>query len=301
MSLAFQIVWESQSPLPEPRAALLHGIADGRLLAAGGTLWKQGRKLWSTRCDLFDPRTNTWSAGPPLPMPRADSAVVEIGGEFLFFGGTSDGRVLDDVLVYGTTGWRSRPEMRLPAPRSYSNAALAGRRVYLFGGLERAGEIGSASRDVWMWSLDRPTNGWQHVASMPEPARSNYGFAVVDGKAYVFGGVAPEGAGFRNLSESWSYDFGANAWTPIPPVPAATRAWSAVVWQNSILLLGGYTDQFVASVQRYSPITREFTYSGDLPKGLADARFLPIGDSLFVTGGESGVKIRSGDTWRGHR
>jgi large repetitive protein len=234
-------------------------------------------------------------------MPRADSAVAEAGGEFLFFGGTSDGRVLDDVLAYGKTGWRSRPEMRLPAPRSYPQAALAGRRIYLFGGLEQAGEIGSASRDVWMWNLDNPAGEWRQVSMMPAPARSNYAFAVLNGKAYVFGGVAPDGAGFRNLSQSWSYDFDANAWSPLPSVPTATRAWSAVVWQSSILLLGGYTDQFAASILRFSPESRDFTYVGDLPAGLADARFLSIGGSLYVTGGESGVKIRSGETWSGHQ
>jgi serine/threonine-protein kinase PknK len=301
MSLAFQIVWESQSPLPEPRAALLHAVVDGRLLAAGGTLWKQDRKLWSTRCDFFDPRTNTWRTGPPLPAPRADSAVIETAGEFLFIGGTSDGRVLDDVLVYSGTGWRSRPEMRLPAPRSYAQAALVGRRIYLFGGLEKAGEIGSANRDVWMWNLDKPGGGWRHVSTMPEPARSNYAFAVLNGKAYIFGGVAPDGAAFRNLSESWSYDLNTNEWSPLPTVPIATRAWSAAVWQNSILLLGGYTDQFAASILSFSPDSRDFIYAGDLPEGLADARFLSIGGSLYVTGGESGVKIRSAYTWSGHQ
>jgi N-acetylneuraminic acid mutarotase len=299
MPLAFQVVWQSQSPLPEPRAALLHAVVDGRLLAAGGTLWKDDRKLWSARCDVFDPRTNTWSAGPPLPMPRADSAAVEVDGETLFFGGTSEGRALDDVLAYGKNGWSSKPEMRLPAARSYAQAALAGRRVYLFGGLAKTGEIGSASRDVWMWDLDNP-GVWRHVSTMPEPARSNYAFASLNGKAYVFGGVAPDGPGFRNLSDSWAYDFDRNEWSPLPAVPTATRAWSAVVWQDSIWLLGGYTDQFATSILRFSPHLGGFHYFGELPRGLADAKFLSIDGSVYVTGGESGVKIRSSDTWRGH-
>jgi N-acetylneuraminic acid mutarotase len=297
-ALAFQLVWQAQSPLPEPRAALLHAVVGSRLLAAGGTLWKEGRKIWSRRCDLFDPVTNSWSAGPPLPMPRADSAVVEAGGEFLFLGGTSEGRALDDVLVFNGTGWRSRPEMRLPGPSSYAQAALVGRRIYLFGGLEKTGDIASARRDVWMWNLDAPRNGWLLVSQMPEPARSNYAFAVLGGKAYIFGGVTSTGEGFRNLSDSWSYDFNSNAWLSLPSVPNATRAWSAAVWQGAILLLGGYTEQFESNVLSYSPRSRSFTYSGSLPRGLADVSVLAIDKDIYVTGGESGAKIRSGETWR---
>jgi N-acetylneuraminic acid mutarotase len=234
-------------------------------------------------------------------MPRADSAVVEAGGEILFLGGTSDGRVLDDVLVYSGQGWRSRPEMRLPSPRSYAQAALAGTRIYLFGGLEKTGDIGSARRQVWMWNLDRPADGWREVSTMPEPARSNYAFAVLDGKVYIFGGVAPAGDSFQNVAESWSYDLHTNEWSSVPSVPIATRAWSAVVSTNSILLLGGYTDRFATTILRFSPKTRDFTHSGELPRGLADAKFIPVGASLYVTGGESGVKIRSGETWRGRQ
>src|SRR3954470_18938990 len=155
-ALAFQIIWQARAPLAEPRAALLHANVGNRLLVAGGTQWKNDRKLWSTRCDFFDPLTNSWSAGPPLPMPRADSPVAEANGEFLFFGGTSDGNALDDVLAFDGVRWRGRPEMRLPAPRSYAQAAAVGRRIYLFGGLEKAGDIATARRNVWMWNLDQP-------------------------------------------------------------------------------------------------------------------------------------------------
>jgi N-acetylneuraminic acid mutarotase len=296
-ALMFQFVWQAQAPLPEPRAALLHAVVGGRLLAAGGTYWKDERKFWGTRCDLFDPATNSWSTGPALPVPRADSASAEVRGEFLYFGGTSNGRVLDDVLAFDGVRWYGKPEMRLPAPRSYSQAAVIERRIYLFGGLEKIGDIATARRDVWVWDLDHPRDRWQQISQMPEPARSN--FAVLNGKALFFGGVAPTQGGFRNLSESWSYDFGKNRWESLPPVPLATRAWAAAVRDGSVFIFGGYTDQFARTILRFHPQSREFTPAGELPRGLADVRFFAIKDSLFVTGGESGMKIRSGETWRG--
>jgi N-acetylneuraminic acid mutarotase len=298
-ALAFQIIWQSRASLPDPRAALLHAAVNGRLLAAGGTHWKDERKLWSTRCDFFDPQTNAWLPGPPLPMPRADSPSLEVKGEFLFFGGTSEGRVLDDVLAFDGKQWKDRPEMRLPAPRSYSQVALVGQRIYVFGGLEKAGDIKTATRDIWMWNLDEADAGWHRISQMPEPARSNYAFAVIDGKAYLFGGVTPTKDGFRNLSECWSYDFARNAWSSLPNVPEATRAWAATVWNGSIFILGGYTNDFARAILQFSPNSGEMTYVGDLPRGLADVRFVVIDNSLYVTGGESGNKVRSGETWQG--
>lgn len=73
------------------------------------------------------------------------------------------------------------------------------------------------------------------------------------------------------------------------------------MWQRAILLLGGYTEQFEATVLSYSPKSRSFTYSGSLSKGIADVSFLAIDKDPYVTGGESGAKIRLGETWRRRR
>jgi N-acetylneuraminic acid mutarotase len=296
---ASEMKWRSGAPLPEPRAGLIASEVSGKLLVAGGTFWSADRKHWSARCDLFNPASGNWQAGPVLPAPRADSAVAHVAGEVLFLGGTSDGVALAEVWSFRDFAWHTKPDMRLPAPRSYAQAAVHGGSLYVLGGLEKAGDIASARRQVWVWRLDRPREGWQHVTDIPEPARSNYAFAVMDGKAYLFGGVAPEGAGFRNLSQSWSYDLNANEWEALPDVPQATRAWSAVTWDGEILLLGGYTDKFTNAVLAYAPASRAFANRGTLPRALADAAFVRLDGRIFMTGGESGVKIRSGETWEG--
>ena len=153
-----------------------------------------------------------------------------------------------------------------------------------------------------MWNLDRPAwNGWQHVSKMPEPARINYAFTLLDGKAYLFGGVAQDAGGFGTCPRRGATTSTGSSWVPLPAIPVATRAWAAAVWRNYILLLGGYTDQFSSTVLSFSPKSREFTYSGRLPRGIADARFLSIDGDLFVTGGESGMKIGCAESWRGAR
>lgn len=296
---ALQFEWRSRAPLPEPRAALLQANVDGKLLAAGGTHWKDGKKQWSSRCDLFDPRTNSWTPCAALPATRGDSPALEVDGEFLFFGGTSDGRVLDDVLAFDGKRWYDRPDMRLPAPRSYCQVALVERQIYLFGGLEKAGEIATGRRNVWMWNLDYPDVGWQQVSQMPEPTRSLYAFAVLHGKAFLFGGVVGDDKSFHNIAESWSYDFAKKKWEALPAVPTATRAWAGVVVDETVVIVGGYTDTFARTIITFDPKSHQFASLGNLPRGLADIRVTLINGSLYVTGGESGPKIRSDETLQG--
>ena len=299
-ALAFQLTWNSRAPLPEPRAGLLHAVSGGKLLAAGGAYWKDNRKIWSRRMDLYDAATNSWSPGPPMPHSRADSASVAAGDEILFLGGSSDGEVLSDVLALTKGGaWEPRPAMQLPGLRSYPRAAAHGRKIYLFGGLERLGDMQSIHSEVHVWDPDRPDAGWQPISRLPGPPRSNYALAVLGSHAYIFGGVAAPDGAMRNLSDAWSYDFDRNEWRELPGTPVPNRAWNAAAEKDSILILGGYTSDFCKDVLRFTPATGKYEAGTPLPQGLADIQFLWLDKDLYVTGGESGMKIRSGNTWQG--
>lgn len=295
-------VWTVRAPLPEPRAGLLQAAVGRRLLVAGGTYWLGERKIWSARTDFFEPATNSWQAGPSLPSPRADSAVVTVSGEVFVIGGSSEGTALDDVIVFSDGKWKALPAMRLPQPRTYPVAASIGSRLYVFGGMSRPGDFKTINDEVLVWDVTKPRDGWRSVSKMPPPRRSNFGSAVQDGKVWIFGGVTVGGGGtIRNLDESWSFDPTGGEWRSARAAPVANRAWAAVSHGSDILLLGGYTTEFANQVLRFSPGPSSWVIEprAALPHGLADARFSWIGKKLYVTGGESGNRIRSGATWEG--
>jgi hypothetical protein len=64
-------------------------LGDGRVLVAGGS---DGNDTLSTT-EIFDPATSTWSAGPPLAVPRFNAAILQLGsvlvagGEYAKVGG----------------------------------------------------------------------------------------------------------------------------------------------------------------------------------------------------------------------
>jgi hypothetical protein len=134
--LAFQLSWQVLAPLPKGRAALLHAVVRGRLLVAGERSGRIAKKLWSRRCDFFDPQTNIWSPRPALAHASRRLRCGRSRRRYVLLGGTSDDRVLDDVIAFDGTSWQSRPKMLLPAQRKLRAwAATAFRNwILLLGG-----------------------------------------------------------------------------------------------------------------------------------------------------------------------
>jgi Galactose oxidase, central domain/Kelch motif len=93
--------WSEVAPLSIPReSAIITRLADGRILVAGGATSEEidpeAQALAST--EIFDPVSETWSAGPDLLEPRKDGhALVLEDGSILIHGGDASFNVAGDV------------------------------------------------------------------------------------------------------------------------------------------------------------------------------------------------------------
>ena len=67
------------APMPNPRSAVAWGVHGGRIYVIGGEM--RHRDYWATfaAVDAFDPKSNSWTRMPPLPMPRHGLAADFIG------------------------------------------------------------------------------------------------------------------------------------------------------------------------------------------------------------------------------
>ena len=272
-------------------------LLKNRPVFAGGSYWEDGTKRWSRRCDAYDMRTQRWVACEPLPLSRADSAAVMLEGRTLFLGGTSEGRVLQDVASFDGRHWKDEPALRLPEPRAYAQAARQGDRLFFFGGLTSAGDPATATGQVWMLNLKTPAKGWQTVSQLPEPVRCLNAFTSDADAAYFLGGVRSLGESIENRHEIWRYHFTENRWSQLPDLPEASRAGSAVRVAEGLLYLGGYTDAFSRKIILLRLPEEKMEVIGELPEGVADSRFVQVGRRLFFAGGESGIKIRTAHAW----
>jgi len=123
-------------------------LADGRVMVTGGDWWTcdggpgcLDGLLMTT--EIYDPRGNSWSAGPPLLAPHEFyTATLLRDGSLLLAGGTRNNKgtpyfttVLDEVDVLSATGGAWTPAPALRTPRfGHTTTLLADGSVLVAGG-----------------------------------------------------------------------------------------------------------------------------------------------------------------------
>jgi N-acetylneuraminic acid mutarotase len=136
--------WTALAPLPRAKGSPAAVAFGGKLYAVGG---RSGFSDFGA-VDIYDPATNSWSAGPSIG-PRGTAGAVVYCGTIYVFGGESQARrqSLGDVLRLTHDGaWELVASM--PTARNFARAIILEDAVYVVGGSPtpqaRHASIGSA-------------------------------------------------------------------------------------------------------------------------------------------------------------
>lgn len=281
--------------MPLPRAGCAVAAVGDAIIVAGGTYWRDGQKFWCDRADRLDPTTGHWTPLPPLPRLGGDAAGVACSGSFVVVGGGGAGVGERSVLSLGGDGrWESW--QALPAGRRSLGAAVHEGEIFVFGGLAGGpADFGAVATDVWSC---RPRGQWVARQPLPGPSRFNTAAGSAGGRIILAGGCTPDGGSVRNLDEVLAYDPRADAWSVIGRLPEPSRGGFGVSNGDSLYILGGYTDRFRTTILRVDGMTGKVEQVGDLPVGLADARFVRCQNMIIGVSGEDGIKHRYPDVIR---
>jgi hypothetical protein len=153
--------WVRAAAAPVALTEVAAAAHEGRIWVAGG-LDGQGRV--SDRVFVYDPASDAWSAGPPLPEGRHHAALVSDGDAlFVIAGYQGDGFDRPTAGVWRLRedgGWS--PERPLPEPRAAGAAAWTGQGQIMYGG--GVGPAG-VSADVFV----QEDHGWRVLASLSRP------------------------------------------------------------------------------------------------------------------------------------
>jgi hypothetical protein len=156
--------------MPEPRfnhAAVAFG---GKIYVLGGFHEGEERR----EVFVYDPATDEWSEGPPLPAPNHAFDAVAFRDEIWLIGGRRGEEILRDVWILDpeTGEWRRGPEM--PKPMELLGAAVAGDEIHAV--WESTYQVYDASTGTW-------TSG-------PRSLVTRHGLQTfyVDGALYTVGG-----------------------------------------------------------------------------------------------------------------
>jgi N-acetylneuraminic acid mutarotase len=154
--------------------------AAGRIYALGGA----DGMLESNTVFIYDPATDRWTAGAPLPTPREHVVAATIGSRIYVVGGRTMAGVNTGVLEAWdvvTETWHTLDPM--PSPRSGHGAAVLNGKLYVFGGenLLNGGVFDTVEE------YDPATGAWRAVRALPAP-RTGPGVVTVGDAIHVIGG-----------------------------------------------------------------------------------------------------------------
>lgn len=242
--------WSPAAPLPTPRRR--HAAASGRngeIYVVGG-LSPTSCFVVENRLDVYDPRSDSWTAAAPMPTARAwlAAATGRDGRIYAFGGGTQCGGpvVLDTAEAYDprTDSWTTLAPM--PTARALATA-VTGKdgRIYVIGGL--AGEVTSAAVEAY----DPRTDTWATLAPMPTPRTWLAGAAGKDGRIYALGGTGTTG---DSLATAEVYEPRSDTWSAAASMPTARYGLAAAVGRNGDIyaIAGRSGESSLATVEVYT-------------------------------------------------
>ena len=147
--------WTVLPDLPTQRNHLGVVALDGKVYVAGGRFGGGFNSERTAALEIYDPATNTWTAGASLPSPRGGVAAVEAAGCLYVIGGEgnyADPRGLsDDTDAYDprTDTWHSLAPMPTPT-HGLVGAAFVNGRIHIPGGaVTQGGGTGSVIHQVY--------------------------------------------------------------------------------------------------------------------------------------------------------
>jgi hypothetical protein len=199
---------QPRAPLPAPRRTEVTGAYwDGKVVVVAGLLVDDTP---SAQVDFYDPATDRWSPGPPLPVPLHHTAAGVLGGRLYVVGGYTgtSGRWMPvaDVrsLGPGETAWRSEPA--LAGPRGALAVATLDDALVAIGG------VGSG-REVRTEVLRPGAGTWERGPDLPHPTE-HLAATGAGGRAYSIGGRYQSLEG--NLDTVHSFAPGDKGWRKEP-------------------------------------------------------------------------------------
>ena len=133
--------------MPTARDHLGAVAFQGRVWALGGRRSFFGEQY--ANVEIYDPATDSWRTGPPLPAGRGGVAAAALADRILVFGGEAPLRIFNATEMYEVAGNRWIAKAPMPTPRHGIGAAVVGGRVIVPGGGTEPGFAATAVTEAY--------------------------------------------------------------------------------------------------------------------------------------------------------
>ena len=230
-------------------SACFAGIADGKLLVAGGCNFPKApaseggskqfyRDIYAAElpaaADAAQPSADMpelkWSKVGQLPRGLAYGVAVSVAEGIVCIGGTDGESAQADVFCVSLDGkGKAKIESMPSLPCALDNmaGAVAGRTLYVVGGNKH----GIPCNDAYSLDLDNTSAGWQKLPDFPGDPRTQPVCAALqdEGTAtslYLWGGFAAASNGRQATlsTDGYVYSSASGKWMPLPPPMVETHS-----------------------------------------------------------------------------
>jgi len=231
-------------------------LPDGRVLVAGGTEGNGahevadvvdllGTALKST--EIYDPVSNSWSAGPNMTEPKAGAMAVTLAdGRWLVAGGITHISIFgipipdfsDNMQIYNptTNSWANTANMR-------SKRALGGLTLLQNGKVFFAGGAGGDIFNIGPipdTEIYNPTSGTtSRKADLSVASAFNTVVTLPDGRALIVGGAKGDLTDPIPIANCWTYDNPNNILVSVGSLPEAHGGGVVHLLEDGTVYCGG--------------------------------------------------------------
>jgi len=221
-----------------------HGaeVLGGKLYLIGGLGGGANGKV-----QIYDPATNSWSLGAPMPWAGGSVSTALIQGRIYAAGGIVGTSTVKTAGAYDPVANTWTMLAPMPVGRNHTAAGTDGRRFFIFGGRSGDNVVSNGFDDVqvydpvtntWAWDKD----GISQLAPLPQ-YRGGMGKAVFfEGEFFVFGGETLTGPGAlpaKVYDRVDVYDPVENAWRLDTPLLNPRHGIFPLLYEGAIYLPGG--------------------------------------------------------------
>lgn len=220
--------WELSPPMSMNRRYCEISVLDGKIWVIGGfnKTSEAPRKMWNdtptNSVEIYDPIMGSWSTGPPMDVPRAETVACTMKGRLYVFGSTGKETFNTISIAPGEKEWRIEPGA--PFPISQTDGCAINDKAYIIAG----GSTGLImyDPDTQTWHTDLPP------IPGSKPTRSA-ALAAYKGKIWVI-----SGRGVGDGTQVIIYSPADKSWTFGPSYPVAAF-WTFGIEANGNLYVPG--------------------------------------------------------------
>ncbi len=247
--------WETKSPMVQTRTRPMVVAYDSKLYVFGGATGVYPTKTELSSVEIYDPETDTWTAGAPMSRVREGAVggvyngkIYVVGGGPVYISGGLDcsGLSSTEMEIYDpeTDTW----EAGTPAPVVKMNQAsgqFINGKLYIVGARRDCDGMVSNS----MASYDPATDTWDTDLAFLPSYRGGGDTVVINGKLIYIGG---KDDALIRAKDIYSYDPEYDKWDIIGILPTGLNRVSTELVNGGIYAIGGSNTDLCTDVDNDS-------------------------------------------------